>query len=125
MAHVHGQDPGRRCAHIASEVGNAPSYEDDGGAPVRVLCVIHAARCRRENGVVLRNIVLEGDRLQVLRGLPDDCIDAQRYPIDHTCAPRPDSQATPAQRAHIEHEFTRGEVAERSNAADLKTAHLT
>jgi hypothetical protein len=98
MAHVHGQDPGRRCAHIASEVGNAPSYEDEGGAPVRVLCVIHAARCRGENGVVLRNIVLEGDRLQVLRGLPDNCVDAEPYPIDHTCAPRPDSQATPAPR---------------------------
>src|SRR5664280_2129451 len=31
-------------------------------------------------------------------GLPDDCVDAEPYPIDHTCAPRPDSQATPAPR---------------------------
>ena len=77
------------------------------------------------NGAVPTNIALEGDCLQVLRGLPDDCIDAEPYPIDHTCAPRPDSQTTPAPWAHIEHELTRGEVSERSIEAVLKHARMT
>ena len=41
------------------------------------------------NGAVPTNVALEGDCLQVLCGLPDDCIDAEPYPIDHTCAPSP------------------------------------
>ena len=43
------------------------------------------------------------------------------YPIDHTGAPRPGATALPAQRAHVEHEFARGEVPERSIEAVLKT----
>ena len=47
------------------------------------------------------------------------------YPIDHTCAPRTDSLATPARLVHFEHEFTRGEVSERPIEAVLKHAPLT
>jgi len=69
------------------------------------------------------SVVDNAERCQ--SGLPDDCIDAEPYPIGHTCAERPDSKTTPAQRAQIEHEFTRREVSERSiEAVVLKTVHV-
>ena len=58
-------------------------------------------------------------------GLPDDCIDAEPYPIDHTCAPGPNSRAHAGATGAVEHEFTRGEVSERPIEAVLKHALIT
>ena len=70
--------------------------------------------------------VASGDRPRHRGEVPERSVrrlhQRRAYPIDHTCAPRPDSQATPVPRVNFEHESTRGEVSERSIEAVLKTA---